>query len=127
MIFSLSTFHFVDPHRLLPALATALKPGGRLYFTVLHTNSAGDGPTWTVTPRPEILRPASDDLTVHVRVLTPELWEDLLVQYGLRVKGITVLDAPQENNHASYRLFQVNRPDRITRPQRRNHLSPAPR
>ena len=53
---SLSTFHFLDPHRLLPALATALKPGGRLCFTVLHTNSGGDGPASTVTPRPEILR-----------------------------------------------------------------------
>lgn len=56
VIYSLSTFHFLDPHRLLPALSTAVKPGGRLYFTVLHTNSAGDGPASTVTPRPEILR-----------------------------------------------------------------------
>ncbi|KUN03000.1 methyltransferase [Streptomyces yokosukanensis] len=115
VIVSLSTFHFLDPHRLLPALATALKPGGRLYFTVLHTNSAGDGPTSTVTPRPEVLHLADgDDLTVHMWVLTPELWEDLLVQYGLRVQGIGVLDAPQEDNHASYRLFEVHRPARIT-------------
>ncbi|MEU2778597.1 bifunctional class I SAM-dependent methyltransferase/NUDIX hydrolase [Streptomyces sp. NPDC007162] len=115
VIYSLSTFHFLDPHRLLPALATALKPGGRLYFTVLHTNSAGHGPTSTITPRPEILRPAGgDDLTVHMWVLTPELWEDLLVHYGFRVQDITVLDAPEKNNHASYRLFQVHRPARIT-------------
>ncbi|MGW3169812.1 bifunctional class I SAM-dependent methyltransferase/NUDIX hydrolase [Streptomyces sp. NPDC001153] len=115
VIYSLSTLHFLDPHRLLPAVAAALKPGGRLYFTVLHTNSAGDGPTSTVTPRPEILRlTGGDDLTVHMWVLTPELWEDLLAQYGLRVQGITVLDAPEEHNHASYRLFQVHRPARIT-------------
>ncbi|AKJ10132.1 methyltransferase [Streptomyces incarnatus] len=115
VIYSLSTFHFLDPHRLLPALATAVKPGGRLYFTVLHTNSAGDGPASTVTPRPEILRLAGgDDLTVHMWVLTPELWEELLVHYGFRVRGITVLDAPEKNNHASYRLFQVHRPARIT-------------
>ncbi|KUM99398.1 methyltransferase [Streptomyces yokosukanensis] len=115
VIYSLSTFHFVDPHRLLPALSTAVKPGGRLYFTVLHTNSAGDGPTSTVTPRPEILRPVGgDDLTVHMWVLTPELWEDLLVHHGFRVLGITVLDAPEKDNHASYRLFQVHRPARIT-------------
>lgn len=112
VIFSLSTFHFLDPHRLLPVLAAALRPGGRLYFTVLHTNSDGHGPTSTVTPRPETLRPAGgDDLTVHMWVLTPESWEDLLVQYGLRVNGITVLDAPQENNHASYRLLQAHRDD----------------
>ncbi|MGW0769049.1 bifunctional class I SAM-dependent methyltransferase/NUDIX hydrolase [Streptomyces sp. NPDC002676] len=115
VIYSLSTVHFLDPHRLLPALATALKPGGRLCFTVLHTNSACDGPSPTVAPRPEILRLVDgDDLTVHMWVLTPELWEDLLVQYGLRVKSVTVLDAPEENNHASYRLFQVYRPARIT-------------
>jgi SAM-dependent methyltransferase len=115
VIYSLSTFHFLNPHRLLPALATALKPGGRLYFTVLHTNSAGDGPASTVTPRPEILHLAGGgDLTVHMWVLTPEVWEGLLVQYGLRVQGVTVLNAPQENNHASYRLFQAHRPNRIT-------------
>nr|WP_258053327.1 NUDIX domain-containing protein [Streptomyces sp. Ru72] len=115
VIYSLSTFHFLDPHRLLPALATALKPGGRLCFTVLHTNSVGDGPTSTVTPRPEILHLAGGgELTMHMWVLTPELWEDLLGQYGLHVQDITVLDTPEENNNASYRLFQVHRPARIT-------------
>lgn len=109
VIYSLSTFHFLNPHRLLPALAVALRPGGRLYFTVLHTNSAGHGPTSAVTPRPEMLRLADgDDLTVHMWVLTAELWEDLLVHYGFRVQGITVLDTPEENNRASYRLFQVH-------------------
>ncbi|WP_416371188.1 hypothetical protein [Streptomyces sp. MB09-01] len=56
VIYALSAVHFVDPHRLLPALAAALRPGGRLYFTVLHTNSSGDGPTSEVEPRLEILR-----------------------------------------------------------------------
>lgn len=115
VIYSVNAFPFIDPHRLLPALATALKPGGRLYFTVLHTNSHGHGPTTAVNPRPEVLRLAdSGDLTVQMWVLTPELWEDLLVQYGLRVETITVLDAPEETNHASYRLFEVRRPARIT-------------
>ncbi|MEU2607692.1 bifunctional class I SAM-dependent methyltransferase/NUDIX hydrolase [Streptomyces albus] len=115
VIYSVNAFPFIDPHRLLPALAAALKPGGRLYFTVLHTNSHGHGPTTAVAPRPEVLRLAGgEDLTVQMWVLTPELWEDLLVQYGLRVEAITVLDAPEETNHASYRLFQVYRPARIT-------------
>ncbi len=115
VILSLSTIHFIDPHRLLPALAAALKPGGRLYFTVLHTDSDGQGPASSVTPRPETLRLAGGgDLTVHMWVLTAKLWEDLLVQYGLRVRSITVLDAPEEHNHASYRLFQAHRPNRIT-------------
>ncbi|MFD5792345.1 NUDIX domain-containing protein [Streptomyces diastatochromogenes] len=115
VIYSLSTLHFLDPHRLLPALAAALKPGGRLCFTVLHTNSQGNGPDSAVAPRPEILRLAGGgELTGQMWVLTPELWEDLLVQYGLRVEDVAVLDAPEEGNHASYRLFQARRPARIT-------------
>ncbi|MFE1878692.1 bifunctional class I SAM-dependent methyltransferase/NUDIX hydrolase [Streptomyces diastatochromogenes] len=115
VIYSLSTLHFLDPHRLLPALAAALKPGGRLCFTVLHTNSQGNGPDSAVAPRPEILRLAGGgELTGQMWVLTPELWEDLLVQYGLRVEDVAVLDAPEEGNHASYRLFHVRRPARIT-------------
>ncbi|MCZ0987859.1 bifunctional class I SAM-dependent methyltransferase/NUDIX hydrolase [Streptomyces diastatochromogenes] len=115
VIYSLSTLHFLDPHRLLPALAAALKPGGRLCFTVLHTNSQGSGPDSAVAPRPEILRLAGGgELTGQMWVLTPELWEDLLVQYGLRVEDVAVLDAPEEGNHASYRLFQVRRPARVT-------------
>ncbi|MGW4170098.1 bifunctional class I SAM-dependent methyltransferase/NUDIX hydrolase [Streptomyces chartreusis] len=115
VIYALNAFPFIDPHRLLPVLATALKPGGRLYFTVLHTNSHGDGPTTADSPRPEILRLAGGgELTVQMWVLTPELWEDLLIQYELWVEAVTVLDAPEHGNHASYRLFQVRRPARIT-------------
>ncbi|WP_333779063.1 bifunctional class I SAM-dependent methyltransferase/NUDIX hydrolase [Streptomyces sp. IBSBF 3136] len=119
VIYSLSTLHFLDPHRLLPALTAALKPGGRLYFTVLHTNSAGDGPSSAVTSRPELLRLADGgDLTVHMWVLTPEVWEELLTRYGFHVRGVTVLDTPEKDNKASYRLFQVQRPARIsTRPR----------
>ncbi|WP_437114120.1 bifunctional class I SAM-dependent methyltransferase/NUDIX hydrolase [Streptomyces collinus] len=117
VIYSVSTLHFLDPLRLLPALAASLTPGGRLYFTVLHTNSAGDGPSSTVTSRPEILRLAGGgELTVHMWVLAPEVWEKLLTRYGLRVRGVTVLDAPErdKDNKASYRLFQVQRPARIS-------------
>ncbi|MFG2125005.1 NUDIX domain-containing protein [Streptomyces sp. NPDC048710] len=115
VIYSLSALHFLDPHRLLPALAPALRPGGRLCFTVLHTNSHGSGPDSAARPRPEILRLAGGgELTGQMWVLTPELWEDLLVQHGLRVEEVVVLDAPEEGNHASYRLFQVRRPARVT-------------
>ncbi|CAM5365871.1 bifunctional class I SAM-dependent methyltransferase/NUDIX hydrolase [Streptomyces viridochromogenes] len=115
VIYSVHSVPYIDPHRLLPALAAGLKPGGRLCFTVLHTNSHGDGPSAALVPRPETLRLADGpELTVQMWVLTPELWEDLMVQYGLRVESITVLDAPDQGNHASYRLFQVRRPVRVT-------------
>ncbi|MGX1267289.1 bifunctional class I SAM-dependent methyltransferase/NUDIX hydrolase [Streptomyces phaeoluteigriseus] len=115
VIYSLSAVHFIDPHRLLPALAAALKPGGRLYFTVLHTNSSGNEPSSQVKPRPEMLRLAGgDELTGHMWVLTTKAWMDLLAQHGLRTEEVTVLDAPEAGNQASYRLFQVRKPVRIT-------------
>ncbi|WP_438306319.1 bifunctional class I SAM-dependent methyltransferase/NUDIX hydrolase [Streptomyces sp. HUAS TT11] len=126
VIYSLHAFPYLDPHRLLPALAVALKPGGRLSFTALHTNSHGNGPATAIKPRPEILHLAGGgELTVQMWVLTPKLWQDLLERYGLHVEDISALDAPEENNHASYRLFQVRRPARIpSRP--RTTKPPAP-
>ncbi|WUQ66628.1 NUDIX domain-containing protein [Streptomyces canus] len=47
-------------------------------------------------------------------VPTPELWTDLLGEHGLRVEGIDVLDAPEEGNHASYRIFRATRPVRVS-------------
>lgn len=55
VIYSIHGFGYIDPHRLLPAIATALKPDGRLFFSVLHTNAAGRGPFQRVTAHPEIL------------------------------------------------------------------------
>ncbi|MDQ0989179.1 bifunctional class I SAM-dependent methyltransferase/NUDIX hydrolase [Streptomyces sp. V3I7] len=115
VIYSLTALPYLDPHRLLPALAAALRPGGRLCFTVLHTNSHGDGPGSAVVPRPETLLPAGGgEATVRMWVLAQEVWEDLLVRYGLRVDAATVLHAPEEHHRASYLLFQAHRPARIT-------------
>lgn len=115
VVYSLQGVPYIDPHRLLPALAAGLRPGGRLCFTVLHTNSRGDGPSDHVAARPEILRLAGGgDLSVHMWVLTPDLWTQLLTEYGLRVEQVDVLDAPQAGNHASYRLFRVTRPVRVS-------------
>ncbi|SOR83456.1 bifunctional class I SAM-dependent methyltransferase/NUDIX hydrolase [Streptomyces chartreusis] len=115
VIYSVNAVPYIDPHRLLPALAAALKPGGRLCFTVLHTNSQGDGPSDEVIARPEILRLAGGgDVTVQMWVLGPELWTALLAEHGLRVEQIDVLDTPQAGNHASYRLFRVTRPVRVS-------------
>lgn len=115
VVYSVNAVPYLDPHRLLPALAGALRPGGRLCFTVLHTNARGDGPSDRVRARPEILRLAGGgDVTVQMWVLTPELWTELLTEYGLRVERVDVLDPPQDGNQASYRLFQVTRPVRVS-------------
>ncbi|MFC7843226.1 NUDIX domain-containing protein [Streptomyces sp. NPDC057382] len=126
VVYSVNAVPYIDPHRLLPALAGALKPGGRLCFTVLHSNSAGDGPSDRVRARPETLRPAGgDDVTVHMWVLTRELWTELLTEYGLRVERVDVLDTPQEDNQASYLLFQVTRPVRVSSRPRVGKPPPA--
>ncbi|MEV5458093.1 hypothetical protein AB0L17_07375 [Streptomyces cellulosae] len=89
-----------------------MAPGGRLSFTVLHTNSNGHGPSSTPTSRPELLHPAGGGtLTLHMWVLTPDLWESLLTRHGLEVRGVIALDAPEGSSRASYRLFEARRPD----------------
>ncbi|MFJ4817789.1 bifunctional class I SAM-dependent methyltransferase/NUDIX hydrolase [Streptomyces sp. NPDC088801] len=127
VVYSVNAVPYVDPHRLLPALAGALRPGGRLCFTVLHSNSRGDGPSDRVAARPEILRLAGGtEVTVHMWVLAPEVWTALLTEYGLRVEGIDVLDTPEEGNRASYRLFRVTRPVRVSsRPRVVDKAPPA--
>jgi SAM-dependent methyltransferase len=115
VVYSIHGLAYIDPRRLLPALATALKPGGRLVFSVLHTNSAGEGPSATVTARPEILHLAGGgELTVRMWVLAPELWEALLAEHGFVVDRIDVLDAPEEDNPLSCRLFHARSPARVT-------------
>ncbi|WP_432156145.1 class I SAM-dependent methyltransferase [Streptomyces sp. bgisy153] len=110
VIYSVHGVAYMDPHRLLPALSNALKPGGRLAFSVLHTNSDGRGPSPSVAARPEVLPLAGGtSLTVHMWVLSPTLWEDLLVDNGLLVDAVDVLDAPDDDNPVSVRLFRAHR------------------
>ncbi|MGW0469276.1 bifunctional class I SAM-dependent methyltransferase/NUDIX hydrolase [Streptomyces sp. NPDC003027] len=126
LVYSISGIPFLDPHRLLPALANGLKPGGRLVFTALHTNSHGDGPSDSVTSRPETLRlPATDtEHQMHMWVLEPRLWEDLLVDHGLVVETVTTIDSPQTDQPLSYRLYTARRPERV--PSRARSTTPPP-
>ncbi|MFG2232272.1 NUDIX domain-containing protein [Streptomyces sp. NPDC048723] len=126
LIYSVNGLPFLDPNRLLPALANAIRPGGRLVFSALHTNSPGAGPSTAVAPRPEILRLPGTDQThpVHMWVLTTQLWEDLLVEHGLTLERATAIDAPQPDNQASYRLYEVRRPQRV--PSRQRTGTPPP-
>ncbi|MGW1727988.1 class I SAM-dependent methyltransferase [Streptomyces sp. NPDC002306] len=110
VIYSIHSFGYIDPHRLLPALSIALKPGGLLIFSILHTNSDGRVPSPTVAARPEGLPLAGGDpLSVHMWLLSPTLWESLLVNNGLLVDAVEVLDAPDESSPVSVRLFRAHR------------------
>lgn len=110
VIYSIHGFGYINPHRLLPAVRTALKPGGLLIFSVLHTDSEGRRPSPTVAARPGVLPLAGGDpLSVEMWVLSPTLWEDLLVDNGLLVDAVGVLDAPDDGNPVSVRLFRARR------------------
>lgn len=123
VIYAVNAVPYVDPRRLLPALATALKPGGTLCFSVLHTDSRGDGPTDELVDRPETLRFAGGgEATVRMWVLGTERWEELLTGHGLRVERVERVDAPDPAvNRASYRVFRARRPPRISARPRTAH------
>ncbi|MER0477253.1 NUDIX domain-containing protein [Streptomyces sp. Edi2] len=127
VIYSVHGFGYIDPHRLLPAIRQALKPRGLLAFSVLHTNSQGRGPSSSVVPRAEILPLAGgEDQTVEMWVLTTKLWEDLCVDNGLLIDDIVELDAPEDDNPVSVRLYRarsrasVSSRPRTTRPPEPN-------
>lgn len=115
VIYSIHGAAYIDPLRLVPALAAALAPGGRLVLSVLHTNSEGHGPSRTVVARPEIL-PLADGgrLTVRMWVLAPALWTSLLAAHGLVVDQVDTLTAPEEGNPLTCSLLQIRRRARVT-------------
>lgn len=126
LVYSVSGLPFADPRRLLAALANGVRPGGQLVFSALHTNSAGRGPSSEVAARPEILRlpGTTEDHTVHMWVLTPQLWEDLLGEHGFILESVTAIDSPQPDSAVSYRLYQARRPDRVPSRPRSRSLPP---
>lgn len=102
---------FLDPDRVLPVLASALAPGGRLVFSVLHTNNDGHGPQDAVTPRPEMLRLVDvGPRPVEMWVLTPSRWEALLTGHGLTVDRVEILTAPTADDPTSCTLLSAHRP-----------------
>ncbi|MFF8275781.1 NUDIX domain-containing protein [Streptomyces lateritius] len=127
LIYSVSGVPFTDPRRLLPALANGLRPGGRFVFSALHTNSDGAAPSASVVARPEILRlpGTTEEHSVYMWVLTPQLWEDLLVEHDLILDSVTAINAPQPDNALSYRLYMARRPERV-RSRPRTTAPPPP-
>ncbi|MFE4959118.1 class I SAM-dependent methyltransferase [Streptomyces sp. NPDC056653] len=99
VVYSVHGLSYIDPDRALPAIRDALRTDGRLVFSVLHTNAEGVGPSASVRPRMEEVRLSGHaPLPVHVWVLAPSLWEELLIRHGFDVEGIEILTAPDACN-----------------------------
>ncbi|EGX60630.1 MULTISPECIES: bifunctional class I SAM-dependent methyltransferase/NUDIX hydrolase [Streptomyces] len=126
LVYSVSGLPFTDPRQLLAALANGIRPGGRLIFSALHTNSDGRGPSSEVASRPEVLRlpGTTEDHIVHMWVLSPQLWEDLLGEHGFILESVTAIDSPQPDNSVSYRLYAARRPERVPSRPRSRSLPP---
>ncbi|WP_328373361.1 class I SAM-dependent methyltransferase (plasmid) [Streptomyces sp. NBC_00445] len=108
--YAIGTLACIDPHYLLPALQDGLMVSAPLVFSALHTNLHEQGPSPVVAPRHEMLRIRDQEpIPVQMWVLTPQLWEDLLVDYGFRVESIDLLSAPEADNPVVVQLIRASR------------------
>lgn len=108
--YAIGTLACNDPSYLLPALRDGLDDGARLVFSALHTNLHGHGPSSTVASRQEMIRILGQDpIPVQMWVLTPQLWEDVLVDHGFRVEAIDLLRAPEADNPVVVQLIRARR------------------
>ncbi|MFJ2812151.1 hypothetical protein [Streptomyces sp. NPDC087294] len=88
--------------------------GGRLVLSALHTNLHGHGPSSVVAPREEMIRIRREEpIPVQMWVLTPQLWEDVLVDYAFRVEAIDLLRAPEADNPVVVQLIRARRATRM--------------
>ncbi|MEU8811003.1 bifunctional class I SAM-dependent methyltransferase/NUDIX hydrolase [Streptomyces violaceoruber] len=126
--YAIGTLAFIDPHRSLPALRDGLRPDAPLILSLLHTDLHGHGPSTAVAPREEMILLRDDPpLPTQMWVLAPQLWEDLLTEYGFRVEAIDLFPHPDENAKVVQQLIRARRlPDRPTRVSSRPRSTRAP-
>ncbi|MFD8957686.1 NUDIX domain-containing protein [Streptomyces anulatus] len=115
--YAIGTLAFIDPYRSLPALRDGLCPGAPLILSLLHTDLHGLGPSTEVAPREQMILLRDDPpLPTQMWVLAPQLWEDLLTEYGFRVETIDLLSHPDESATVVQQLIRARRlPDRPSR------------
>ncbi|MFI0242533.1 NUDIX domain-containing protein [Streptomyces sp. NPDC016845] len=108
--YAIGSLAFIDPHRALPALHCALRPGAPLVFSALHTDLHGRGPSPTLAPREQqILQGDHPPLPVQMWVLAPQLWKALLTRYGFGVDTIDLLPHPEGHARVVQQLIQARR------------------
>ncbi|ROQ70241.1 ADP-ribose pyrophosphatase YjhB (NUDIX family) [Streptomyces sp. 840.1] len=115
--YAIGTLAFIDPHHSLPALRDGLCPGAPLILSLLHTDLHGRGPSTEVAPREQMILMRDDPpLPTQMWVLAPQLWEDLLTEYGFRVETIDLFPHPDESAAVVQQLIRARRlPDRPAR------------
>ncbi|MEU2621991.1 bifunctional class I SAM-dependent methyltransferase/NUDIX hydrolase [Streptomyces sp. NPDC007157] len=126
--YAIGTLGFIDPHRSLPALREGLRPGAPLILSLLHTDLHGRGPSTEVAPREQLILLRDDPpLPTQMWVLAPQLWEDLLTEYGFRVEAIDLLPHPDGSAAVVQQLIRARRlPDRPKRISSRPRSTKAP-
>ncbi|MFE5604187.1 NUDIX domain-containing protein [Streptomyces coelicoflavus] len=126
--YAIGTLAFIDPHCSLPALHAGLRPGAPLILSLLHTDLHGRGPSTEVAPREQMILLRDDPpLPTQMWVLAPQLWEDLLIEYGFRVETINLLPHPDESATVVRQLIRARRlPDAPARVSSRPRSTRAP-
>ncbi|WP_299528225.1 bifunctional class I SAM-dependent methyltransferase/NUDIX hydrolase [uncultured Streptomyces sp.] len=126
--YAIGTLAFIDPHRSLPALRDGLLPGAPLILSLLHTDLHGCGPSTEVAPRDQVILLRDDPpLLTQMWVLAPQLWEDLLTEYGFRVEAIDLFPHPDESASVIQQFIRARRlPDRPARVSSRPRSTQAP-
>ncbi|MEW1616618.1 MULTISPECIES: class I SAM-dependent methyltransferase [unclassified Streptomyces] len=127
--YAIGTLAFIDPHRSLPALRDGLRAGAPLILSLLHTDLHGRGPSTAVAPREQMILLRDDPpLPTQMWVLAPQLWENLLIEYGFRVEAVDLFPHPDESTTVIQQLLRARRlPDRPTRISSRARSTQAPR
>ncbi|MER5440821.1 bifunctional class I SAM-dependent methyltransferase/NUDIX hydrolase [Streptomyces sp. NPDC002790] len=126
--YAIGTLGFIDPHRSLPALRDGLRPGAPLILSLLHTDLHGRGPSTEAAPREQMILLRDDPpLPTQMWVLAPQLWEDLLTEYGFRVEAIDLFPHPDESARVVQQLIRARRfLDRPVRVSSRPRSTRAP-
>lgn len=126
--YAIGTLAFIDPHRSLPALRDGLLPGAPLILSLLHTDLHGRGPSTEVAPREQTILLRDDPpLPTQMWVLAPQLWEDLLTEYGFRLETVDLFPHPDESASVIQQLLRARRlPDQPARVSSRPRSTRAP-